>query len=208
MTRTPAQPVSTGPARAGFGRSRGILRFLAPGTALLVAHAIPAEAWAAEDPEFAVVPSTPEAPQWTVDARVGPALLLRSQSHALRHVLKPDLRLGARIGYRERWEFGAAVDALVDGSEHYRVLGLMGQARFAVLQAAAFSLGVSAALGAGYDADILHSSLQADGRVAPYYFAALDGRWRVSRWLVGVEAGYQNAAILQGGLLLGYVFPQ
>jgi hypothetical protein len=184
------------------------LGFLVPAMAVLAVHVVPTDARAAEHPEAAAAPFSSAAPRLIVDARVGPALLLRSQSHALRHVLKPDLRLGARIGYGERWEFGAAVDALLDGSEHYRVLGLMGQARFAVVRATAFSLGASAALGAGYDADILHSSLQAEGRVAPYYVAALDARWRVGRWLLGGEAGYQNAAIIEGGLLLGYAFPQ
>ena len=110
------------------------------------------------------------------------------------------------MAWKERWEFGAAVDALLDGSEHYRVLGLMGQARFAAIRLGTFSLGLSGAFGAGYDADILHSSLQADGRVAPYYFVGLDGRWQVGRFLLGLEGAYQNLALLQAGLLVGFRF--
>jgi hypothetical protein len=144
---------------------------------------------------------------WTFDARVGPALLLKSQSHAPRHLLKPDLRLGGRIAWSERWELGAAVDALLDSSEHYRVLGLMAQARFAPLVVGPFSLGASGALGVGYDADILHASLEANGRVAPYGFVALDGRCQVGRWLVGAEGALQNFAIVQLGALVGVRFP-
>jgi hypothetical protein len=169
---------------------------------------LPANVRAGEGDE-AKLPSVVDlaATTYTVDARIGSALLLRSQSHTLRHLLKPDLRLGARITWNERWEFGAALDGLLDGSEHYRVLGLMGQARFAAVQLSLFSLGLSGAFGAGYDADILHSSLQADGRVAPYYFVALDGRWRIGRLLLGVEGAYQNAAIVQAGLVIGSLFP-
>lgn len=139
-----------------------------------------------------------------MDARFGPAVLLRSQSHAAAHLFKPDLRLGARLNWGERWEFGGTVSALLAGSEHYRVLGLMGSARFAALEFGIFSLGASAALGAGYDADILHTSLDADGSIAPYYFAALDGRWRIGPWLVGVEGAFQNLAMLQAGVVVGW----
>jgi hypothetical protein len=76
-----------------------------------------------------------------------------------------------------------------------------------VLRLDSFSLGVSAALGAGYDADILHSSLEAGASVAPYNFVALDGRWRVGPWLLGVEGAYENFAIVRAGLLIGVVFP-
>jgi hypothetical protein len=157
---------------------------------------------------MAAAPSESSTLPLTVDARVGSALLLRSQSHALRYLLKPDLRLGARVRFERRWELGAALDALLDASEHYRVLGVMSHARFAVIDAPAFSLGLSAALGAGYDADILHSSLEASDRLAPYYFVGIDGRWRIRRWFLGVEAAYQNAALVQGGLLLGYDFSE
>ncbi len=139
----------------------------------------------------------------TVDARFGSALLLRSQSHAPKHFLQPDLRVGCRVTWRERWELGASAHGLLAASEHYRVLGVVGQVRFAPIHLTAFSLGISGGLGAGYDADILHASLQAGARVVPYYVVGMDGRWQVGQFLFGFEAAYQNAALLQAGILVG-----
>jgi len=140
--------------------------------------------------------------EFVADARLGPALLLRSQSHALRYLWKPDLRLGARVAWNDRWEFGAALDALLDASAHYRVLGLMAHARFAPIRVASFSLGASAGLGAGYDADILHSSLVGTERVVPYEFLALDARWHIHRAFLGAEVAYQSFALVQAGVVV------
>ena len=204
MTGYLAQLFTTARAWTGFDHHRSFPGLVVVGLVVALASLVPRAAEAGEAGKAsspAAVNSS--AQRFTVDARLGPAFLLRSQSHAVRYLLKPDLRLGARIGWKERWEFGAAVNALLDGSEHYRVLGLMGQVRFAAVQLSLFSLGLSGAFGAGYDADILHSSLQADGRVAPYYVVGLDGRWRIGRFLLGVEGAYQNAGVIQAGLLVG-----
>ena len=141
-------------------------------------------------------------PRFVVDARIGPALLLKSQSKVPRHLIKPELRLGGRMLPVDRWELGLALEGLLDASEHYRVLGLVAHARYAALEAESFSLGVSAALGAGYDADILHSDLAADASVAPYYFLALDARWQHGPFLIGTQGAIQNLAIVQLGLLV------
>ena len=204
MTGYLAQLFTTGRASTGFACPLSFPRRVVLGLVVALASLVPRAADAGEAGEAnAPAAVNSSAQRFTVDARLGPALLLRSQSHAVRYLLKPDLRLGARMAWKERWEFGGAVDALLDGSEHYRVLGLMGQARFAAIQLSSFSLGLSGAFGAGYDADILHSSLQADGRVAPYYLVGLDGRWQIGRLLLGVEGAYQNAAVIQAGLLVG-----
>jgi hypothetical protein len=207
MTRYLTQVLTTTLASTGFGRLSSFPRWAI--VALIAAQAsfAPKAAKAGEAGEGNPPPAAMSpAATFIVDARLGPALLLRSQSHAVGHLLKPDLRLGVRLAWKDRWEFGAAVDTLLDGSEHYRILGLMGHARFAAIQLGFFSLGLSGAIGAGYDADILHSSLQAGGRVAPYYFVALDGRWRVGRFLIGAEGACQNLAVLQAGLLVGFRF--
>lgn len=153
--------------------------------------------------------STPAAqaePALIVDGQVGPAFLGRSRSSAVGHAFKPAARLGARVPLSRRVEAGAAISGIVDlsGSDHYRVVGALGQARMAVWQGATFSLGTSAALGVGYDADILHSDLQADAPVIPYGFLALDGRWNVGRYLLlGTEAAWENLSIIRVGLLVG-----
>jgi hypothetical protein len=43
--------------------------------------------------------------------------------------------------------------------------------------------------------------------VAPYGFVALDGRWKMGRWLIGVEGAWQNLAIVQLGALVGVRLP-
>lgn len=138
-----------------------------------------------------------------VDGQVGPVFLLRSRSKAVGHAWKPMARVGVRTTLRPRLEVGGTVSGLLDGSEHYRVLGLLAHGRFALLQRPGFSLGASLALGAGYDADILHADLEGDS-VVPYGFFAVDGRWELGRrWLLGVEAGWENVSILRLGLLVG-----
>lgn len=142
------------------------------------------------------------------DSEVGPAFLLRSQSHAIGHAFKPVARFGLRWTLSERVEVGGAISGLLDVSEHYRVVGTFVHGRLALWKRRSFSLGGGLALGAGYNADILHADLQA-GRspVAPYGFVALDARWSIAgRWLVGTEAGWENLSILRLGLLFGFEF--
>jgi hypothetical protein len=145
---------------------------------------------------------------FVVDARVGPAWLTTSRSHALGHMIRPTARLGARAPLGERVELGGSAMALLVGSEHYRVLGAVAHARYALWERTTFSLGAGAGLGVGYDADILHADLEAPGRVAPYGFLAADARWTLfRRWLVGVEAAWENRAALTLGLLVGWGAP-
>jgi hypothetical protein len=139
-----------------------------------------------------------------LDAQAGPAFLSKSRSSAIGHGFKPVARVGLRVPLLPRLEVGGALSGVVDGSEHYRVLGALAHGRFAVWQWPAFSLGAGFALGAGYGADILHADLKADGAVLPYGFLALDARWSVGeRWLLGAEAGWENLSIVRLGLLAG-----
>lgn len=145
-------------------------------------------------------------PALIIDGQVGPAFLGRSRSSAVGHAFKPAARLGVRLPLSRRVEAGAAVSGIVDldGSDHYRVLGALGHARLAVWEGSTFSLGTAAALGVGYDADILHRDLQADAPVIPYGFLAIDGRWNVGRnLLLGTEAAWENLSIIRLGLLVG-----
>jgi hypothetical protein len=142
-----------------------------------------------------------------VDGQIGPALLLRSRSRAIGHGVKPIARLGLRTQIAPRLEVGGSVSALLDPSEHYRVLGGLATARFALWQRSAFSLGAALGLGAGHDADILHSDLDADAPVAPYGTVAFDARWRIGdRWLLGAETGWDNLSIVRIGVLVGFRF--
>jgi hypothetical protein len=139
-----------------------------------------------------------------IGGALGPAYLAKSRSNTLSHLFKPLLRLDLRAELAPRLEAGAGVVAQLASSEHYRVLGGLGLARFAVVRSARFSLGGSAGLGLGHDADILHGDLSADGRIAPYWLVGIDGRWALGeRWRVGVEVGWQNAALLHLGLVVG-----
>ncbi len=142
-----------------------------------------------------------------VDIRLGPAFLTKSGSHAIGHLFKPAARLGLRVTLGERLEVGGSVGGLLSTSEHYRVLGAVAHVRYALWSRPDFSLGASAALGLGYDADILHADLHADGRISPYGFLALDGRWALGpSWLVGVEASWENVAVMHLGVLVGRRF--
>jgi hypothetical protein len=138
------------------------------------------------------------------DGVVGAAYLTKARSHTISHLFKPIVRFDLRAEIVSRLEVGGGAVAILSSSEHYRVLGALGEARFALFQAPAFSLGGSAGLGLGYDADILHTDLKAGARIAPYWLVAVDGRWALGdRWLLGVEAGWQNAALLHLGAILG-----
>jgi hypothetical protein len=140
------------------------------------------------------------------DGQVGPAFLLRSQSHAVGHAFKPMARLGLRWALSPRVEVGGTISGLLDASEHYRVVGALAHGRLALWKRPTFSLGGGLALGAGYDADILHTDLRAGHPpVVPYGFVALDARWSIAgRWLLGAEAGWDNLSILRLGLLFGF----
>jgi hypothetical protein len=139
-----------------------------------------------------------------LDAQLGPAFLMRSRSRAIGHAFKPMGRLGLRVQLVPRLEVGGSVSGVIDASEHYRVMGGLAQARLALWQRHAFSLGAAAALGLGYNADILHGDLRASAPVAPYGSLALDGRWSIGeRGLLGVEAGWENLSIIRLGLLVG-----
>ncbi len=144
---------------------------------------------------------------YVVDAQAGPVFLTKSKSKAIGHAVQGDARLGLRLHLTDRLEVGGAVSGLINSSAHYRVLGLLAHGRFALLQKPVFSLGVGAALGVGNDADILHSDLAAGGQVLPYGFLALDARWTVARrWLLGVEAGWENLSMWRLGLVFGHRF--
>jgi hypothetical protein len=141
---------------------------------------------------------------FVLDAQAGPAFLMKSRSRAIGHAFKPVGRLGLRTAYVPRLELGGSVSGVIDGSEHYRVLGGLGHVRLALWQRPAFSLGAGLAVGVGYNADILHGDLQASVPLAPYGFVALDGRWSLGeRYLLGVEAGWENLSIARLGLLIG-----
>jgi len=147
-------------------------------------------------------------PLLVVDGQLGPAFLGHSRSHAVGHALKPAARFGLRRGVGNRLEVGGSISGLVDASAHYRVVGALAHARFAVWRRPAFSLGAALALGAGCDADILHSDLRAKPYpVIPYGFVALDTRWSIAnRWLIGVEAGWEELSIVRLGALFGVAF--
>lgn len=131
--------------------------------------------------------------------------MTRSKSTALEHLFKPTLRLGGRATLGERFEVGGAFTALLDTNEHYRVLGFLAHARFAVIATRRFSLGAGLAFGLGSDADILHTELRADGTVAPYGFAALDARFSLSHhWFLSAEIAYENFALLHLGVVVGF----
>ncbi len=116
----------------------------------------------------------------TADGVLGPAYLTNARSHTLSHLFKPILRLDASAEVLRRLEVGGTLLGIPTASEHYRVLGVLGRARYAVLRTATFALGPSAALGLGYDADILHRDLAADARIAPYWLLGVDARWEGS----------------------------
>jgi hypothetical protein len=142
-----------------------------------------------------------------LDGRIGPALLLQSQSRAIGHGVKPSAQLGLRTQLAPRLEIGGAISALLDTSHHYRVLGGLAVARFAVWQRPVFSAGATLGLGAGYNADILHADLDAEAPIAPYATVALDARWWLGqRWLIGVEAGWDNLSIVRIAALVGVRF--
>ncbi len=143
-----------------------------------------------------------------IDLRLGAAMLTRSRSKALGNLIKPDARLGARFELRPGLEVGGAITGLIVGSEHYRVLGALAHARYAAWRSARVSLGVAIGLGAGYDADILHTSLHAPNKLAPYGFIAADGRFSLGAgsWFVGAELSWQNLAMVQLGAAVGRSF--
>lgn len=145
-----------------------------------------------------------DGPAWTADATLGPTLLLRSKSKAVGHLLKPHLVATVRRTVLPGLTLGGGVSAILDSSEHYRVLGALAVARYAVVDGPGFSFGPSLALGLGYDADILHDDLRASGKVAPYGFLAADARWNLgTRWQLGAELGWENLSMLRLGLLVG-----
>ncbi len=158
---------------------------------------------------FAVAPASAQpGADLVADAVVGPAFLGQSESHAIGHAFKPAARLGLRAALAPRWELGGALSGIVDDSEHYRVVGLLAQGRFALWQRPVFSLGANLALGLGNDADILHEGLRGGDGLLAYGFAAVDARWIVaSRWLIGAEAAWENLSIARLGLLLGFRQP-
>jgi hypothetical protein len=152
-------------------------------------------------------PSRPAYPI-VLDSQVGPAFLLQSKSHAIGHAFKPVARLGLRCTLSPRIEVGGAVSGLLDASAHYRVAGAFAHGRLALWRSPSFSLAANLAVGAGYNADILHADLRA-GRppVVPYGFLAVDARWSIgARWLIGSEAGWDNLSILRLGVLVGFAF--
>ncbi|MDX2023720.1 MAG: hypothetical protein SF187_26010 [Deltaproteobacteria bacterium] len=136
-------------------------------------------------------------PRPTVGFGLGPAVLLKSQSHAVSHLIKPLASLYVRWPWRERFEFGAQAVALADDNQHYRVLGALGQARWQAWARGVFSTGFAAGLGAGHDADILHANLQGGG-ISVYGTAGVDARWNVgSRWAVAAEVDTLNLATVR-----------
>jgi hypothetical protein len=146
-------------------------------------------------------------PPLVLDSQIGPAFLMKSRSKSIGHGFKPMARVGLRVPILPRLEVGATLSGLVDASEHYRVLGLMAHGRFGLWQRPRFSLGAQLALGAGYNADILHADLSASAPVVPYGFVAFDARWALGdRWLCGVEAGSENLSMARIGLLVGFRF--
>lgn len=155
----------------------------------------------------AAAPAAADPRPVVVDARFGPALMMRSRSNALPHLLAPEARLGARIVWSPRLELGADLLAVLGRSEHYRVLGALARARGAVWWAELFSVGLAAAVGIGHDADILHDDLSGGGGARPYALVAADARWNLGeRWLLGVEASWENLSVASLGLALGRRF--
>lgn len=152
------------------------------------------------------IPTQP-ALAFRVQAQLGPAFLLQSRSKAVGHLFKPLLTLNLTHAWRPRWELGGAIVALIDTNHHYRILGVLGTARYGLWQGRATSLGASLGLGAGANADILHEDLNGKAAIAPYLQGAADLRWQLSpAWSVGAQAALLNTAALSLSAAIGRAF--
>lgn len=130
----------------------------------------------------------------TVGLAVGPALMLKSKSHALGQFLQPVATLSVTVSWRTKFSLGGEVLALLDNNEHYRVIGAMASGTYTFLQGPRFGMGARLGVGLGNDADILNADLRG-GSVAIYATAGFIAQWSVGgAWFLGVQVDTLNLA--------------
>jgi len=149
----------------------------------------------------------PSARLQVVELRLGPTMLLNSQSKALGHLFKPLVRLATRVEVTNRFEAGAALLGILDTNENYRVAGMLATGRFAAVSLPRFSAGLGFGIGAGYGANILDEDLFMSDPVVPYGYLSADARWRVGdMWALGVEGAWENISMVSLGMNFAALF--
>lgn len=140
-----------------------------------------------------------------VSARAGYALFFNARSLALKHNIKPALRLGALWPVWSRIDLGAQLSA-VTANSNYGVWGAYGVGRYRLIDAG-FQLNASLGLGVGHDAPILHDSLTTDGTVLPYAYLGLEALFSLGDgWRLGVELADEQLSVLHLGAAVTYSY--
>jgi len=158
----------------------------------------------ADAAETATADGEKSAPAWRASADFDAALFLHSRSLAIGHVIKPALRVTVDrrlpLFGLSKLRVGGQAFGIVDSSEHYRAWGLMASALYPLVEGALFHLDANLTLGAGLNADILHSDLEADIPVIPYGSLGLRAAFSVYEDIrVGTQIYFTNLSVLSLG---------
>lgn len=140
----------------------------------------------------------------SINARVGYALFWHARSLALEHNIKPSARVNAWWPLWQRIGLGAGATAVLDPSPNYWVWGAYASGRLAVVRQP-FDLNALVGLGLGHDADILHPSLDASGRVLPYGYVGIEALFDLTdQWQLGLEIANEQLSVVHLGVAATY----
>ncbi len=117
---------------------------------------------------------------WRVTVGGGGLLFTTSQSKAVSHLLKPDVRLGFSTRHLGL-EVGAEVQAVASDEPGYRLMGALATLGVPLVDGEIFELDLTLAVGPGTDARILHYDLASEDTLTVWARLGLGLHW----WLPG-----------------------
>lgn len=134
-------------------------------------------------------------------------MFLHSRSIALPHLFKPSVQFQGTWPLLERLELGAGAGAILDSNSNYQVAGLYALGRYALVRSDGFEWGISAGLGGGHNAAIIHADLQAKAPIVPYGLIASDASFRLSKgFMLGLELSSEQLSVVQLGAKAMFLF--
>lgn len=148
------------------------------------------------------VTARPMAARPELDVRPGFVAFLKARSLALEHIVKPWLGADWLFPVTDSLKIGPGVRGVTTLDDNYGVWSVQGRASYDLVQREVFNLRATVGLGVGYNPPILHSDLQAEFPVVPYYSASLASSWALStsssgaQWHLGVGLEHEQLSVV------------
>lgn len=140
-----------------------------------------------------------------LDARLGTAMFLKSQSLAGQHLFKPSASLALLFPLDPSFWLGAGASGIVTANLDYQAAGGYVLGRAAIVRTTHFEWGLGAGLGVGSNPPILYSDLKSEAPLAPFLSLSTDASWSLGdRFRLGLAIANEQLSVMHLGAFSSY----